>query len=149
MCCRKQIRAGRDSDLRLLQDGCDLELQIRVETHFLNKPSACSGSDGLLGCFSLIPALSSHPHLILSHSHHSCCLCRFHVCAADPPQHNSPTTRIMSGEGKIKMKKSRSSGEVRRQQDFMRPVQTEHDGSKEKQDSSDVELQSVQLKTLG
>lgn len=87
------------------------------------------------------------PHLIFSCSHPSCCLCRFHMWAGqaarnDPPQHNSPATRIMSAEGEIKMKKMRrSSGEVRRQQDFMRPVQT-HDESKEKQNSSDLKLQS-------
>lgn len=43
----------------------------------------------------------------------------------------------MSAEGNIKMKKSRSSGEVRRQQDFMTD-----DESEEKQNSSDVKLQS-------
>lgn len=61
----------------------------------------------------------------------------------DPPQHNSQTTSIMSAEGKIKMKKSRSSGEVRRQQDFTRPIQTDDESKEEeKQNSSDLKLQS-------
>lgn len=60
----------------------------------------------------------------------------------------------MSGEGEIKMKKSRSSGEVRRQQHLMRPAQTD-DESEEKQNSSDLKEKNcraeelvVQLKTL-
>lgn len=70
-------------------------------------------------------------------------MCAGQAAGKDPPQHNSPTTRIMSAEGKIKMKKSRSSGEVRRQQDFTRPVQTDDESKeKEKQNSSDVKLQS-------
>lgn len=61
-----------------------------------------------------------HPHLIFSHSHHSCCLCRFSTHWKDPLQHNSPIRHIMRTEGEIKMKRSRSSGEVRRQQHLVR-----------------------------
>lgn len=66
---------------------------------------------------------------------------RWQAAGKDPPQHNSPITQMMSAEGEIKMKKSRSSGEVRRQRAFMRLVQSD-DESKEKQNSSEVKLQS-------
>lgn len=56
------------------------------------------------------------------------------MCAAgkDPPQHHSPTTRIMSAEGEIKMKKSGSSGEVRRQQGFMRPGRMDQESERKR-----------------
>ncbi len=67
-------------------------------------------------------------------------MCAEQAAGKDPPQHNSPKTHIMSAEGNIKMKKSRSSGEVRCQRDFMTDDESREE---EKQNSSDVKVRSA------